>query len=121
VSREPEQQLVTRDQQVGLTTGRQYQELLVILVAATRQRVAFFAIGLTKRDELAVLLQHLALLFRCQIEFGVIANPFQFGKTFRVRKTRKSFIGDDGSQENGVTVGKVQQVHHDVGIKYKAH
>jgi len=108
VSRESEQQLVTRDQQVGLTTGSQYQELLVILVAATRQRVTFFATSLTKRDEFAVLLQHLVLLFRCQTEFRVITNPFQLGKTFRVRKTRKRFICDDGSQKNGVTVGEVQ-------------
>ncbi len=121
VVRKAEQHLVAREQEVGLAACGKDQEFLVIRIAAARQGVCLRAGGLARGDELPVGIEQGALPGGRKMEFGVGADPFQFGKTGGVGKTFQVLFSHGGEQWLCALVGKEQHVHHDIGVEYEAH
>ena len=121
MARELEQELVARDQQIGLAARGQNQELLIVRIAAAGQEEIFMRLRLASQGEAAVGFQQKALPFRGQAELRIAGDPFQFGKALRIGKALDPACLNGGFQRVGVPVAKMQQIHHDIGVENDTH
>jgi len=112
-----EQLLVARDENGSVATGRQFQEFLIVLVAAAGQRRRLLACGFAHDDEAAIGPHQLILRFPIKRKFGVSGNAFKFGEAIRVAEATSAAFGNGLLKAICPCVVKMQHVHDDIGVQ----
>jgi len=112
-----EQLLVARDENARAATCRQFQEFLIILVAAAGEWWWRISCGLAHYDETEIGLHQVPLVFVVKREFGICRNTFKFGEASCVAKAANAAPGDGVFQPICPGVMEMKHVHDDIGIQ----
>lgn len=119
---EAQQKFVAGDEQIGLAAGGEDQKLLVVGVAAARQRETRVRRGgVGVHDELAVAGDQRRLLRAVEPEGGIGADTFEFGEAVAVGETGTVPAGQGRQYRHGVRIGEMEHVDEDVGVENEAH
>ena len=112
-----EQLLVPRYKYVSPATGRQFEEFLVVCVAAAGQYRHLASTGIALDDETGVVLQQGVLSSLVKLELRVGGDAFELGEARRIAETEDVAAANGMVQPARVLVLKVQHVHDDVGVE----
>lgn len=118
---QPQEQLVSGDQKIGMAARGEFEKLLIVRVAAAgqrgRRRVRF---GVAKPYPLPVAIEQVALRFGRAFEFGIGADAREFGEAVGVGEAAGLAAHDQFADLRSGRIAEMQPVHHDIGIEDEA-